>query len=192
MVESNDALLRQNSVVATVPHPPLLLSTTPMLTSQTVDFRKGCYLGQELTVRTYHTGATRKRILPIRLFPLDGSASPLAAVPASYPAMGPAPAAVDITYTPPPTAASKKSRSAGRILALHPMASNVGLALVRLEFAERVWGHGLDLTVADYASGLHGTLTAETDGKQWGVYVGHGEAYASALAHTPPPPPPEE
>jgi hypothetical protein len=106
--------------------------------------------------------------------------------------MGPAPAAVDITYTPPPTAASKKSRSAGRILALHPLASNVGLALVRLEFAERVWGHGLDLTVADYASGLHGTLTAEIDGKQWGVYVGHGEAYASALAHTPPPPPPEE
>jgi folate-binding protein YgfZ len=44
-----------------------------------VDFRKGCYLGQELTVRTYHTGATRKRILPIRLFPLgpDGLGRPI-------------------------------------------------------------------------------------------------------------------
>ena len=37
-----------------------------------VDFHKGCYLGQELTVRTYHTGVIRKRILPVRLFPRDG------------------------------------------------------------------------------------------------------------------------
>ncbi|WBW74857.1 mitochondrial [4Fe-4S] cluster assembly protein Iba57 [Schizosaccharomyces osmophilus] len=29
-----------------------------------VEFYKGCYLGQELTVRTYHTGVTRKRIFP--------------------------------------------------------------------------------------------------------------------------------
>ena len=32
-----------------------------------VDFRKGCYVGQELTVRTYHTGAIRKRIFPVAL-----------------------------------------------------------------------------------------------------------------------------
>ncbi len=32
-----------------------------------MDFRKGCYVGQELTVRTYHTGAIRKRILPVLL-----------------------------------------------------------------------------------------------------------------------------
>ncbi len=30
-----------------------------------VDFRKGCYVGQELTVRTYHLGVLRKRIFPI-------------------------------------------------------------------------------------------------------------------------------
>ncbi|KAJ3122318.1 ccr4 associated factor [Nowakowskiella sp. JEL0407] len=34
---------------------------------QGVDFRKGCYLGQELTIRTYHTGVTRKRIVPVQL-----------------------------------------------------------------------------------------------------------------------------
>ena len=34
-----------------------------------VDFRKGCYVGQELTVRTYHTGIIRKRILPVLLHP---------------------------------------------------------------------------------------------------------------------------
>lgn len=32
-----------------------------------LDFRKGCYVGQELTVRTYHTGVIRKRILPVAL-----------------------------------------------------------------------------------------------------------------------------
>ena len=32
-----------------------------------MDFRKGCYVGQELTVRTYHQGVVRKRILPIYL-----------------------------------------------------------------------------------------------------------------------------
>lgn len=37
----------------------------PLLTLVTVDFRKGCYVGQELTVRAYHTGAIRKRILPV-------------------------------------------------------------------------------------------------------------------------------
>ncbi|KAF9484020.1 Aminomethyltransferase folate-binding domain-containing protein [Pholiota conissans] len=30
-----------------------------------LDFRKGCYVGQELTVRTYHTGVVRKRIMPV-------------------------------------------------------------------------------------------------------------------------------
>ncbi|KAI9790750.1 MAG: ccr4 associated factor [Peltula sp. TS41687] len=33
-----------------------------------VDFRKGCYVGQELTIRTQHTGVVRKRILPVRLY----------------------------------------------------------------------------------------------------------------------------
>lgn len=30
-----------------------------------LDFRKGCYIGQELTVRTYHTGVVRKRVYPV-------------------------------------------------------------------------------------------------------------------------------
>ncbi|CAD5112078.1 DgyrCDS1321 [Dimorphilus gyrociliatus] len=32
-----------------------------------VAFDKGCYVGQELTARTHHTGATRKRIMPLEL-----------------------------------------------------------------------------------------------------------------------------
>ncbi|KAI8854048.1 hypothetical protein BC829DRAFT_350807, partial [Chytridium lagenaria] len=34
-----------------------------------MDFRKGCYLGQELTIRTFHTGVTRKRIVPFFISP---------------------------------------------------------------------------------------------------------------------------
>ncbi|XP_026807942.1 putative transferase CAF17 homolog, mitochondrial isoform X1 [Rhopalosiphum maidis] len=30
-----------------------------------ISFNKGCYVGQELTARTYHTGITRKRIMPL-------------------------------------------------------------------------------------------------------------------------------
>ncbi|KAK4212406.1 hypothetical protein QBC37DRAFT_194155 [Rhypophila decipiens] len=30
-----------------------------------IDFRKGCYVGQELTIRTKHRGVVRKRILPV-------------------------------------------------------------------------------------------------------------------------------
>jgi len=32
-----------------------------------VNFQKGCYIGQELTARTYHTGVTRKRLMPVVL-----------------------------------------------------------------------------------------------------------------------------
>ncbi|KAF1814918.1 Aminomethyltransferase folate-binding domain-containing protein [Eremomyces bilateralis CBS 781.70] len=39
-----------------------------------VDFRKGCYVGQELTIRTQHTGVIRKRILPCALY--EGSSVP--------------------------------------------------------------------------------------------------------------------
>lgn len=33
-----------------------------------VDYRKGCYVGQELTARTHHKGVVRKRGVVLRLF----------------------------------------------------------------------------------------------------------------------------
>ena len=33
-----------------------------------VDFRKGCYVGQELVIRTQHTGVVRKRVLPCMIY----------------------------------------------------------------------------------------------------------------------------
>jgi folate-binding protein YgfZ len=147
-----------------------------------VDVRKGCYLGQELTVRTYHTGATRKRILPIYLYPLESGPGALASSPLSLD-LGALPALaelkggaqkVDIMYTPPAGAASKKARSAGKLLALSELAPGVGLGLVRLEWAGRAWDG-------------EGTLSVEVDGQKYGVWVGKGEGYAAALAATPPP-----
>ena len=32
-----------------------------------ISFFKGCYIGQELTARTYHTGVVRKRLMPVTL-----------------------------------------------------------------------------------------------------------------------------
>ncbi|KAM6948530.1 putative transferase CAF17 homolog, mitochondrial [Aplochiton taeniatus] len=32
-----------------------------------ISFSKGCYIGQELTARTHHTGVVRKRLMPVRL-----------------------------------------------------------------------------------------------------------------------------
>lgn len=37
-----------------------------------IDFRKGCYVGQELTIRTHHTGVVRKRILPVQIYDSGG------------------------------------------------------------------------------------------------------------------------
>jgi folate-binding protein YgfZ len=39
-----------------------------------IDFKKGCYVGQELTIRTHHTGVVRRRILPVALY--DSAAVP--------------------------------------------------------------------------------------------------------------------
>ena len=37
-----------------------------------IDFKKGCYIGQELTIRTHHTGVVRRRVLPVALYAHDG------------------------------------------------------------------------------------------------------------------------
>lgn len=39
-----------------------------------IDFKKGCYIGQELTIRTHHTGVVRRRVLPVSLY--DTAAEP--------------------------------------------------------------------------------------------------------------------
>ncbi|PKR52663.1 CAF17-like 4Fe-4S cluster assembly/insertion protein YgfZ [Thalassospira povalilytica] len=68
-----------------------------------VDFKKGCYMGQELTARTKYRGLVRKRLLPISV-------------------EGPAPEAGTIIMN--------GYKEAGTIRSVH---GNGGLALIRLE-----------------------------------------------------------
>lgn len=90
-----------------------------------IDFRKGCYVGQELTIRTHHTGVVRKRILPVQIYTAEGDPKP----------------PDQLTYDEhtelllPPKGANisrkdKKGRSAGKWLG---GVGNIGLALCRLE-----------------------------------------------------------
>ena len=88
-----------------------------------IDFRKGCYVGQELTIRTHHTGVVRKRILPVQIY---GGAERVPegltyeqSAELSLPPVGTNISRVD-----------KKGRSSGKWLG---GVGNVGLALCRLE-----------------------------------------------------------
>lgn len=84
--------------------------------SKGIDFKKGCYVGQELTIRTKHTGVVRKRILPVQL---HNSATPRD--PLEYGA--------DIKQLD-EHGSIKKGRAAGKLIA---GVGNVGIALCRLE-----------------------------------------------------------
>jgi folate-binding protein YgfZ len=84
-----------------------------------IDFKKGCYVGQELTIRTKHTGVVRKRILPIQL---DFSGVPKSD--AQNLEVG-----TDIKQLD-ETGAIKKGRATGKFVAA---IGDVGLALCRLE-----------------------------------------------------------
>ncbi|EOA87264.1 uncharacterized protein SETTUDRAFT_171459 [Exserohilum turcica Et28A] len=84
--------------------------------SQGIDFKKGCYVGQELTIRTKHTGIVRKRILPVELY----TAGTLSALPEH---------GTDIKQLD-ESGSIKKGRAAGKFVA---GIGNVGLAMCRLE-----------------------------------------------------------
>lgn len=88
-----------------------------------IDYRKGCYVGQELTIRTHHTGVIRKRILPVQLYGAkEAEPQTLEYKPE-----------VEIAAPPAETQIGrfeKRGRSAGKWL---NGVGNVGLALCRLE-----------------------------------------------------------
>ncbi|KAF8528856.1 Aminomethyltransferase folate-binding domain-containing protein [Hysterangium stoloniferum] len=85
-----------------------------------LDFRKGCYVGQELTVRTYHTGVIRKRILPVEIHPAKGAT------------MQPLSPGQNIRAIPLANTEGKPTRTRGTSKLLSSV-GNLGLALLRLE-----------------------------------------------------------
>lgn len=93
-----------------------------------IDFFKGCYLGQELTIRTHHTGVVRKRILPVQLYEKDRPISKDQVEPEYIPGS-------EIAVPPAGSNISKlnakgRGRSSGKWLG---GVGNIGLALCRLE-----------------------------------------------------------
>ncbi|KAF4121288.1 transferase CAF17, mitochondrial [Geosmithia morbida] len=93
-----------------------------------IDFRKGCYVGQELTIRTRHRGVVRKRILPCVIYDKDSGSPPpdtLAYRPEDAPVLAETvPAETSIARF------QKRGRSAGKWLR---GVGNIGLGLCRLE-----------------------------------------------------------
>jgi len=87
-----------------------------------IDFQKGCYVGQELTIRTRHTGVVRKRILPVQLYESARPPEQLQYDPSQQ--LAKPPQGTDIKGV------NKKGRSTGKWLG---GIGNVGLALCRLE-----------------------------------------------------------
>jgi transferase CAF17, mitochondrial len=105
-----------------------------------IDFHKGCYVGQELTIRTKHRGVVRKRILPVMIYPTT-KAAPSQLQYRSASAEGGSDADADTGTVEAVTAEmiprdtsigrfGKRGRSAGKWLR---GVGNVGLALCRLE-----------------------------------------------------------
>ena len=96
-----------------------------------VDFRKGCYVGQELVIRTQHTGVVRKRILPCVLYDsAHGGPEKLAydnAGLSQAPRAQEIPSGADVKNA---AEEGKRARSKGKWLA---GVGNIGLALCRLE-----------------------------------------------------------
>lgn len=92
-----------------------------------IDFRKGCYVGQELTIRTKHRGVVRKRVLPAMIYGADGAEQPRQL---EYHPGGAVQSAASIPADTSIGRFEKRGRSAGKWLR---GVGNVGLALCRLE-----------------------------------------------------------
>ncbi|EMD40958.1 hypothetical protein CERSUDRAFT_103327 [Gelatoporia subvermispora B] len=94
-----------------------------------LDFRKGCYVGQELTVRTYHTGVIRKRVLPVLVHP---PADPLTGRDMKQPLQLPSDLEIKTHHvqSTPDEIPRPRPRGTGRLLSY---SQGVGLALLRLE-----------------------------------------------------------
>ncbi|KAL5612643.1 hypothetical protein BROUX41_004262 [Berkeleyomyces rouxiae] len=93
-----------------------------------INFKKGCYVGQELTIRTRHRGVVRKRLLPCVVYEARDEAPPAPAQLAyagDRDLAGPVPRNTDIYRV-----AKRRIRPTGKWIA---GVGNIGLALCRVD-----------------------------------------------------------
>ncbi|GAA5938673.1 hypothetical protein JCM1841_000637 [Sporobolomyces salmonicolor] len=100
-----------------------------------VDYRKGCYVGQELTARTHHKGVVRKRGVAFRLF-REGEDIPSALLPS--PSLVPYPGLFPL---PPPgssltllASSASRPRPSGKLGSSLPLVSPTGISTTALAF----------------------------------------------------------
>jgi folate-binding protein YgfZ len=106
-----------------------------------VDFRKGCYVGQELTARTHHTGVVRKRVIPFSFYTSSSSPPDTFQVDTNVSITLPEKGA-EVRSTPINDEAAR-GKSTGKYLSgVH----NIGLALLRLDQVHR-WNKDLSIKV---------------------------------------------
>ncbi|USW49470.1 Putative GTP-binding protein TrmE/Aminomethyltransferase GcvT, domain 1 [Septoria linicola] len=121
-----------------------------------IDFKKGCYLGQELTIRTHHTGVVRRRVLPITIYDTAGNdAEKLEFSPAAEVDAGSL-VGSDIKKD------DKRKRSTGKIIA---GIGSIGLGMCRLEQMT-----DLKVTAEDSSFKPEDKFLAQTaDGQEFGI-----------------------
>jgi folate-binding protein YgfZ len=144
---------------------PLGYNLTNLPLQSAVDFRKGCYVGQELTVRTYHTGVIRKRIHPVYIHKSDPSYVPHCsniglvdfAVTCRSSRLGPfilpSPFTPGLDVKPISEGERKGPRPRGTGKLLSTTTQGVGLALLRLEHALAARAGELRLEVTEPSTG---------------------------------------
>ncbi|KAL8293594.1 hypothetical protein RQP46_000295 [Phenoliferia psychrophenolica] len=115
-----------------------------------VDYRKGCYVGQELTARTHHKGVVRKRGVVLRLF-REGEDVPDSILPAGlavmpYPDLFPLPPSRS-TLTP-LTSTVARPRPAGKIGSSLPLVTKTGRSFA-LAFGSVKLEHFVDTAQVD-------------------------------------------
>ncbi|KUJ21953.1 Aminomethyltransferase folate-binding domain-containing protein [Mollisia scopiformis] len=125
-----------------------------------IDYRKGCYVGQELTIRTHHTGVVRKRVLPVMIYGKDETEPAwLEYDPEKDYGVEGIPRDTSIGRL------EKRGRSAGKFLA---GVGNIGLGLCRLETMTDVQVQG---AAGGYKEGDEFKLEWEAEGSSEMVKV---------------------
>ncbi|KAH6998620.1 hypothetical protein BKA56DRAFT_470832 [Ilyonectria sp. MPI-CAGE-AT-0026] len=131
-----------------------------------IDWRKGCYVGQELTIRTRHRGVVRKRILPCVVYEKDHAAPTTLA----YHTESTSLESVTADMIPQATSIGrfeKRGRSAGKWL---NGVGNIGLGLCRLEIMTDVVLPG-ETAAATFKPEDEFVLEWGEDGSKTGVKV---------------------